>query len=320
MKSFNRLVRLLSRDESGAVLILVALLIVVLMGTAALAVDGGSLYQARRQMVNAADAAALAGAQELIRTEGNKSAATAVAEDYAIRLNNSDVDKVTVSFPNDYTIVVEVGKQVDFGFARIFGIDNFDVPARAVAIIGTTTAVGGIIPIALPQSGFVNFAEKEEHNIINFEFELGSGNWNWVSFEGTGSEFNPHTTAEYISNGYPGTLSIGDPVQTNTGSAMPKFLEDAIQYHIDNETDLFMPIVGDENIGSGTSEYLIVGFAAIRFTDLYKDHAEHEGNQGMTWYLRAMLLDPEIYPGPLSTTIPDYGLHSLMLISENDID
>jgi len=290
------------------------------LGMAALAVDGASLYQARRQMVNAADSAALAGAQELIRSEGNKGAAEAVARNYAIQLNGSDPDKVTVNFPNDYTIVVEVGKQVDFGFAGIFGMDNSDVPARAAAIIGTTTAVGGLIPIALPLSGFIGFAENKESNIINFEFELGSGNWNWVSFEGTGSEFNPHTTAEYIKNGYPGTLSVGDPVQTNTGSAMPKFLQDEIQYHIDNETELFMPIVADEEIGSGTSVYIIVGFASIMFTDLYKAHAEHEGTQGMTWYLRAMLLDPIIYPGPLSTTIPDYGLHSLMLISENDID
>lgn len=320
MNPIGRLVKLIMKDEKGAVLPLVVILMVVFLGMAALAVDGASLYQARRQMVNAADSAALAGAQELIRSEGNKGAAEAVARNYAIQINGSDPDKVTVDFPNDYTIVVDVGKQVDFGFAGIFGMDNSDVPARAAAIIGTTTEVGHVIPIALPHSKFVAAAADEIIDIVNFDFELGPGNWNWVTFTGTGSDFNPHKTAEYLESGYPGTLSVGDPVQTDTGSAMIGPMQDAINDHITNETILYVPIVSDEEIGSGTSEYIILGFAAVVLKDLYKAHSQSGGNKGMTWYILAQLKSPEIITGPLSTTIPDYGLFSLMLISENDID
>jgi hypothetical protein len=57
-----------AEGERGAVAVLVALLLVVLMGFAALAVDVSSLYQERRELQNGADAAALAVAEEC--TEG----------------------------------------------------------------------------------------------------------------------------------------------------------------------------------------------------------------------------------------------------------
>ncbi len=51
------------RDESGAVLVFVAVCLVVLLGMVALTVDLGRAVAIKRDMVNAADAAALAGAQ-----------------------------------------------------------------------------------------------------------------------------------------------------------------------------------------------------------------------------------------------------------------
>ena len=49
----------------GAVIVLVAVALAVLIGVAALSVDGGHLYQSRRKLQTAADAAAEAGAIEL---------------------------------------------------------------------------------------------------------------------------------------------------------------------------------------------------------------------------------------------------------------
>jgi len=53
------------RSQSGAVAILVALLMIVFLGIAALALDVGYLYVVRTELQNAADAAALAGAGRL---------------------------------------------------------------------------------------------------------------------------------------------------------------------------------------------------------------------------------------------------------------
>src|SRR5437899_7981806 len=68
----RRLVRRLSRARSGcsvsgrgSVLVLTAAAMVPLLGMVSLSVDVGRLMSTRRQLQNAADAAALAGAQRL---------------------------------------------------------------------------------------------------------------------------------------------------------------------------------------------------------------------------------------------------------------
>ena len=52
-------------DESGVVIVLVAVLMVVILGVAALAIDIGSIYKAQRQAQSAADTGALAASQDL---------------------------------------------------------------------------------------------------------------------------------------------------------------------------------------------------------------------------------------------------------------
>lgn len=55
----------LSRNQKGATIILVAVLMTLLIGFSALAIDVGYLYVARNQLQNVADAAALAAARQL---------------------------------------------------------------------------------------------------------------------------------------------------------------------------------------------------------------------------------------------------------------
>ena len=57
-------------NEKGQVVIIAALLIVSLLGMTALVVDVGSIYEERRQTQTVADAAALAGAQDLPENPG----------------------------------------------------------------------------------------------------------------------------------------------------------------------------------------------------------------------------------------------------------
>ncbi len=52
------------RDDAGAVIVWVALMMVVLLGMGALVIDVGQLYAERRELQNGADAAALAVAQD----------------------------------------------------------------------------------------------------------------------------------------------------------------------------------------------------------------------------------------------------------------
>ena len=79
------LLRRLKRRTSGQTFLLVSIALVVLLGVAALAVDIGDLWTTRRLMQSAADAGAVAGADE-IAIGGNSTAITAAAKDAARRL------------------------------------------------------------------------------------------------------------------------------------------------------------------------------------------------------------------------------------------
>ena len=220
MKLIKRFSRLLVTGERGSVLIIVVVLAVVLFGMAALTVDVGGLYSARRQMVNAADSAALAGAQEFMYANSN-----AEVEEYAkgFAVKNYDCE-ATAEALNNYTIRVETVNEVEFSFAKIFGLSKSDVPADATAIIGVINEMGGLIPIHMQWDLFDKLAkegEGSEHNFVEFHHEKETpGNWGWVYFDW--SE-NSKKTADYLRDGYPDPLPIGygsdnKSLASNTGA------------------------------------------------------------------------------------------------------
>src|SRR6516165_6170804 len=84
-----------ARDETGATAVIVAVILVVLLGCAALAIDIGSFYQAQRQAQAAADAAALAGAADL---PGSTSSATTDVTSY-VNSNDPGATVATISTP-----------------------------------------------------------------------------------------------------------------------------------------------------------------------------------------------------------------------------
>ena len=76
------LLRRLKRRPPGQTFLLVSIALVVVLGMAALAVDVGDLWTTRRLMQSAADAGAVAGADE-IALGGSSTAITAAAKDAA---------------------------------------------------------------------------------------------------------------------------------------------------------------------------------------------------------------------------------------------
>lgn len=97
VRSVRRTLWLASRDERGAVGVIVALLIgAVLLGMAALAVDVGQIYQNRAELQNGADAGALAVAQSCAQGSCNGGLASnfAVANASKLTGGNAAVDLV----------------------------------------------------------------------------------------------------------------------------------------------------------------------------------------------------------------------------------
>jgi Flp pilus assembly protein TadG len=96
MKPTSR-IRQLVRGRTGATAAFVALIMVVLLGVAALAIDIGFAYVVRGELQNAADAGALAGAQVLYINNGTQVnvAANGVASNYVTQ-HTSEQAAVTV--------------------------------------------------------------------------------------------------------------------------------------------------------------------------------------------------------------------------------
>jgi Flp pilus assembly protein TadG len=127
--------RLTADRERGQILPLLACVMVILLGLTGLAIDYGMAAVTRSNLQSAADAAALAAAQELPDPAG----AVAKARDYTGKNGFTDgTDGVTVSVVTPYNgdpekIEVTITSSVPTAFMRALGIESTGVSARAVA-------------------------------------------------------------------------------------------------------------------------------------------------------------------------------------------
>jgi Flp pilus assembly protein TadG len=124
----RKLLGRLRREESGAIMVLTAAIIVAMLAMAAFAIDIGSFYQAQRQAQSAADAAALAGAQDL---PGSQTTATTDATAYVTKNFHSATSVVT--FPSSTQIKVVVSASTPSFFGKMFGVTSANVSATSVA-------------------------------------------------------------------------------------------------------------------------------------------------------------------------------------------
>ena len=153
------------RGERGQILAVVVLALVALLGIAAFAIDVGYAYYAKRQLQSATDAAALAGAQDL------PAASTAIltATEYAAantpaNLSNLDFTYETKctatsviatgcsALVNPNALVVTGKASTDTWFAKVFGIDHFDISAHANACSPCSSSPVDIV-VAIDRTG-----------------------------------------------------------------------------------------------------------------------------------------------------------------------
>jgi Flp pilus assembly protein TadG len=135
------------REDSGQVIVFVVVLLTVLLGLAALVIDGGSWWQAQRHLQTAADAGALAGAQNL---PTDPSGANATAVSYA-QQNFSGLAAPTVTFPSPGEIDVAAVATAPGFLAKIFGaaFGNVTVRAHARAAVGVPLFMKNVAPVAV---------------------------------------------------------------------------------------------------------------------------------------------------------------------------
>lgn len=145
-----------SDRRCGATLVLVVLLLVVILGVAAFAVDFGRMQLVRSQLQTAVDAGALAGSLQLKQDPTDIDAAEAAARDFvarnrvgflvtvptdAISVDVGGWDSSTQTFDaqaasHDAISVYATQSNEPFIFAQIFGQTSFSIPRQSVAVAG----------------------------------------------------------------------------------------------------------------------------------------------------------------------------------------
>jgi len=146
-------VRRARKDQRGQMLFIAAASLVLLLGFAGLAIDGGRLYYSHAQLQASTDAAALAGAQSLPNTTAT-AAATAFSSVAGSNNAHSNLPNVTMvsGYPqlkcsstltgwgvlcvapaNANAVVVKQQVPVPTTFMRVFGISSVTLTATATA-------------------------------------------------------------------------------------------------------------------------------------------------------------------------------------------
>ena len=213
------------RDRRGTSLLLIAILIPAILGAVALVIDVGHVAQSRRQMQNAADAAALAGAQELPTSPANAEAvAKTYASDHGVSLADGDVRIYATNAPND-TIEVTARGTVSYYIARAIGFQSTDVKATATAIVQNVCGVSGVMPWALVVEDVKNCSDAGGCNSYTWpgptwpnlttlkysaQGNLEPGNFGALAFGGTGSQYKTN-----IINGGPAVYCCDSPSPDN---------------------------------------------------------------------------------------------------------
>ncbi len=126
-------------DERGAILAIVALLLVAIFGMVALVVDVGALLVMQRRVVAAADSASLAAAQSCAREEGDvESVANSYATGNAGEASLSSFQPIGCDVPaSTGTVAVTYRAPQELYFAPILGFrDRLPVEASATALWG----------------------------------------------------------------------------------------------------------------------------------------------------------------------------------------
>jgi Flp pilus assembly protein TadG len=151
----QRLTRRLSRrldDERGATAAMFALLLVPMLGFAAIAVDIGALYAERARLQVGADAAAIAVAQDCSRGNCGDMLATAQGLITANDTEGTAAQPVLSSDP--LSVTVTGGTPKEHWFAPVIGHDSTQVSATATVGWGSPSGGTAVLPLTFSWCSF----------------------------------------------------------------------------------------------------------------------------------------------------------------------
>lgn len=270
----------LRQDESGTAIALVAVSMTALLGFSALVVDIGRLAAARQSLVNAVDAAALAGAREFAVNPGSDpSARESAARQQALACAQSNgiaESDFTVNIANN-KVSVDATRDVTYMFAPVLGLESGRTAAHAAASAGSLASYRGVAPLCIREQTF----ERGQLYTIKFGSPDSPGNFGALALGGRGAA----TYTDNLVNGFQEPVHRGDVLDTEPGNMSGP--TDGIDERLNRCTDgctydnfkpgcpkiLIIPLHREDTL-QGRDTIAVTGFAAFfidRETDCDRD-------------------------------------------------
>jgi Flp pilus assembly protein TadG len=254
------------RDEQGAVAVVVALLMVPLIGFAAVSVDVAALWAQRQQLQTGADAAVLAIGSDCLRGSCGTPAQTATS--FARANLGRGTPTATVTARSATSVTVRNSVPADLVFAPVLGVRNRTVTTTATATWGAPVSGVGVLPVVL--------------NLCEYSYQTGGGlptsttprtillsrtSVSSCTESGFSGSYNPGGFAWVRPNNSLCTTdsTVGGELQVSTSTTPPLFCLPSYFSSFANSTVLLPVFTAGR--GSGSNAYFrIHGYAPFRLT------------------------------------------------------
>jgi Flp pilus assembly protein TadG len=251
--------------ERGAAAVVLSLLLVPMLGFAAIAVDIGALYAERARLQVAADAAAIAVAQDCSRGSCGDMLATAQALITANDGEGSAAYPVLSSDPLSVTVTGSTPKE--HWFAPIIGHESTEVSATATVGWGGPSGGTSVLPLIFSWCSFKAQTGGGLPSTTTVQTIMFSKS------DGVSSCFGP--SGNEVPGGFgfvkpdPGTChathSIDNKLDSDPGVSMPSACSVADFDQWLGRTVLLPLFDASEGTGTG-AKYRVYGYAAFRLT------------------------------------------------------
>jgi Flp pilus assembly protein TadG len=254
--------------EDGQVLVFSVLVLVALLGVAALVVDGGNGLLQRRNQQGVADAAAMAAVKDL---PASTSSADAAARSYATTQNSADgsaVDQVVVTGTSSgscdggfgaatlapMSVCVVIHSNSTGAFSQLFGLNVWKASARAIAQASQATALSAWLPFGVRSGAFTDNPPTQltitpGDTSKNIGGMINTPAGPDCKFYGGNQIGDVIETAAYGgADACP--LAIGQTIQTQTGVSSGNITTKGLDPRIGSNTDSFSDVFGQDANGN----------------------------------------------------------------------
>ncbi|MGI9610709.1 MAG: pilus assembly protein TadG-related protein [Acidimicrobiia bacterium] len=284
-------------NQRGAVLAWTAILLTVLIGCAALAIDLGLGWMSRRNLVTTTDAAALAAAAEY--SAGGDGCASVASSYVGLNAPGATMTACDVS-ANGTTgyVTVDALENINTNFAQVLGVTDFDTTSSSTAQWGPPSAATGLRPYGLcsesaeMQAFLANPQATQTHTIAYTKTDLtacGNSEGNWGEIALNRGSPSQSQIKDWVENGYNGEVLAGTlggicaveayacyPPSPGTITGASKEMKD-LQ---DSGIYFGLPIFDSVEGNGANAQFHLVGFVKVRVVDFKFNGAEQ--NRYMT--------------------------------------